>query len=305
MCTAIAYESCFGRTLDLEYHYQESVTITPRRFPFPFRKLPALPSHYAIIGVATVAENYPLYYDAGNEKGLYIAGLNFPKNAVYRDDGNLAAFELIPWILGQCSSVYEAREALEGCKVSSLAFSEDFPSTPLHWLIADERECMTVEPVQEGLLLYENALGVLCNNPPFPEQLKRWESCSRLTPEEPEGTWESRGMGAMGLPGDWSSSSRFIRAVFTKKNSMSQDTEKLTQFFHIMDTVAQVEGCVRLQNGKQVKTIYTSCFDAKTKHFYYTTYENRQLSCVRLTEADGESLQSYPLLTRQSIRSVN
>ena len=115
MCTAISFctkDHYFGRNLDLEYSYNETVTITPRNYPFSFRKLPTLHQHYAIIGMAYIQNDYPLYYDATNEKGLSIAGLNFPDNAYYHKAiaglNNIAPFELIPWLLGKCTSVTEA-----------------------------------------------------------------------------------------------------------------------------------------------------------------------------------------------------
>ena len=122
MCTAATYttkDHYFGRNLDLEFSYNETVTVTPRNYPFQFRKVKALESHYAMIGMAFVVDNYPLYYDAVNEKGVGMAGLNFVGNAVYQEideaeDGkeNVCQYELIPWILSQCASVREVRELL-------------------------------------------------------------------------------------------------------------------------------------------------------------------------------------------------
>ena len=115
MCTAISFKKedhYFGRTLDLEHSYNETVTITPRFFEFKFRKMPCIENHFAIIGMATVVNGEPLYYDATNEKGLSIAGLNFPDNAFYNEVRlnceNIAPFELIPFLLGSCSTVSEA-----------------------------------------------------------------------------------------------------------------------------------------------------------------------------------------------------
>ena len=106
MCTAATYKTAdfyFGRTLDNNFSYGDEVTVTPRNYPFRFRNVEDINAHYAIIGMAYVLENYPLYYDAVNEKGLAMAGLNFVGNAVYRDyvcdKDNIAQFELIPWIL--------------------------------------------------------------------------------------------------------------------------------------------------------------------------------------------------------------
>ena len=110
MCTAATYKTndfYFGRTLDYEFSYGDEVVITPRNYEFSFRRAGVMKTHYAMIGMAYVAGDYPLYYDAVNEKGLGIAGLNFVGNAVYNGEvqgaDNIAQFELIPWILGQCA----------------------------------------------------------------------------------------------------------------------------------------------------------------------------------------------------------
>ena len=119
MCTAVTFKGkdhYFGRNLDLEYSYKESVTITPRDYPFYFRKVPTISKHYAMIGMAVVSNGYPLYYDATNEHGLSIASLNFPGNAVYYPEvekaDNITPFELIPWLLCQCKNVPDSKSLL-------------------------------------------------------------------------------------------------------------------------------------------------------------------------------------------------
>ena len=133
MCTATTYKTkdfYFGRTLDYEFSYGDEVTITPRNFKFNFRKMGEMNSHYAIIGMAYVIEDYPLYYDAINEKGLGIAGLNFVGNAVYHDEkegkNNVTQFEFIPWILGQCSSVDEAKKLIQNMNFLNEPFKKSF-----------------------------------------------------------------------------------------------------------------------------------------------------------------------------------
>ena len=163
MCTAVTYRThdhYFGRNLDLPSSYQETVTITPRNFPLPFRRAGLRRKHYAIIGVALVDRGYPLYYDATNEKGLSIAGLNFPGNADFkpeaRDMDNIAPYELIPWLLGQCTSLDQVKVLLRRLNLIRLPFSERLPLTPLHWMISDRDGSMTLESVQEGLRVYDN-----------------------------------------------------------------------------------------------------------------------------------------------------
>lgn len=177
MCTALSFNQFFGRSLDYEFSYGEQVAVTPRNYDFHFRHLDKHESHYAIVGMAHVFEEYPLYYDAMNEKGLGMAGLNFVGNAkfyeVQEDKNNVAAFEFIPWILSQCASVKEARVVLENTNVCATPFNEQFPVAELHYMISDENESIVVECMEDGMHVYDNPTHVLTNNPPFPMQLFR------------------------------------------------------------------------------------------------------------------------------------
>lgn len=324
MCTAATYRTkdfYFGRTLDYEFSYGEEITVTPRNYPFSFRYLPEKREHYAIIGMAHVEEDYPLYYDAVNEKGLGMAGLNFVGNAVYGEvrEGkeNVAVFELIPYILSQCENTEEAREILKKIQITDTRFKEQLPNGRLHWIIADEKEAITVESVTEGLKIYENAPGVLTNNPPFPMQMFQLNNYMQLSSRQPENLFSdrlsletySRGMGALGLPGDLSSASRFVRVAFTKLHARSGEGEadSVGQFFHILGSVEQTRGCCELENGKYEITIYTSCCNATKGIYYYTTYTNRQITAVDMhrEKLDGTELIRYPMLEEEQIRLQN
>lgn len=324
MCTAITFKTknnYFGRTLDLEYAYNEQVTITPRNYCFRFRHVAPIENHYAIIGMATVVSNFPLYYDATNEKGLSMAALNFPGNATYYpvkyNFDNIAPFEFIPWVLGKCKNVKDVRKLLEKNNITDLDFSPDFPNTPLHWIIADKKQAITVETTADGMKIYDNPVGVLTNNPPFDFQMLNLSNYMNLTASPPVNNLSatldlqpySRGMGAIGLPGDWSSASRFVRAAFAKSNSAADTGEKesVSQFFHIMDTVAVPKGTVLLEGDKQVVTVYTSCCNVNKGIYYYTTYENRQISSVNMKKENLESshLITYPLISEEQIYSHN
>ena len=324
MCTAATYRTkdfYFGRTLDYEFSYGEEITVTPRNYPFSFRYLPEKREHYAIIGMAHVEEDYPLYYDAVNEKGLGMAGLNFVGNAVYGEvrEGkeNVAVFELIPYILSQCENTEEARELLGKIQITDTRFKEQLPNGSLHWIIADEKEAITVESVTEGLKIYENAPGVLTNNPPFPLQMFQLNNYMQLSSRQPENLFSdqlsletySRGMGALGLPGDLSSASRFVRVAFTKLHARSGEGEadSVGQFFHILGSVEQTRGCCELENGKYEITIYTSCCNATKGIYYYTTYTNRQITAVDMhrEKLDGTELIRYPMLEEEQIRLQN
>lgn len=323
MCTAISYHAdshYFGRNLDLEYSYGEKIVITPRCYPLQFRKMPSVEKHFAMIGMAIIADAYPLYYDATNEKGLSMSGLNFPGNAHYNPVisglNNISPFELIPWILCQCQSVKEARHLLDKLNLVDLPFNNDLPLTPLHWLLADQDASIVVEPLNDGLHVYENPVGVLTNSPSFPYHIQNLCNYKNLGTGDAGNNFSdqiqlssySRGMGAIGLPGDLSSSSRFIRATFTKLNSVSDETKNgsISQFFHILDSVSMVQGCVKVQERFE-KTQYTSCCDTNAGVYYYTTYGNRQITGISLTNCDLDStaLQSFPLQRTEQIRMEN
>ena len=324
MCTAATYRTkdhYFGRTLDYEVSYGEEVVVTPRNFPFHFRHMGGLSSHYAIIGMATVAGEYPLYYDATNEKGLSMAGLNFPGNADYKPlaegKDNVATFELIPWLLGQCATVEEAKAYLARMNLANTPFGPQFPVSPLHWIIADRDCAITVESVREGIRIYDNPVGILTNNPPFDYQMTNLTNYISLSTEPPENHFSdqldltpySRGMGMLGMPGDLSSASRFVRVAFTKLHSVSgtSESESISQFFHILGSVAQQRGCVHMGEGKYEITIYTSCCNTDRGIYYYTTYENSQITGVDLhrENLDGQQLSRYPLMTGQRIHMQN
>ena len=324
MCTAVTYKTkdfYFGRTLDYEFSYGDEITITPRNYVFNFRNKEAIHTHYAIIGMAYITENYPLYYDAINEMGLGIAGLNFVGNAYYNEikagKDNIAQFEFIPWILSQCATVKEAKALIEKINLTNISFNEKLPLAQLHWLIADENEAITVESVKEGIKVYENPVGALTNNPTFDKQLFNLNNYINLSTKTPTNKFSenlnlktySRGMGAIGLPGDLSSQSRFVRVSFVKMNSISKDDEKssVSQFFHILNSVDQQRGCCELENGKYEITIYTSCCNATKGIYYYTTYDNHQINAIDMHKEnlDGHELVRYQLMSEEQINIQN
>lgn len=324
MCTAATYRTddfYMGRTLDYEFSYGEEITVMPRNFPLSFRHGGGTDRHYAIIGMAHVADGYPMYYDAVNEKGLGMAGLNFAASAHYSEpeDGkqNVAQFEFIPWVLSQFASLGQARSAIEKINLVGTTYDSRYPAAKMHWIIADKSGAITVEPTEGGLKIYDNAPGVLTNEPPFDMQLFNLNNYMRLSPRQPENSFSdalnlgtySRGMGGLGLPGDLSSMSRFVRAAFTKLNSLSGsgEAESVGQFFHILGSVEQVRGCCEVAQDKYEITIYTSCFNADKGVYYYTTYNNRRITAVDMhrENLDSDSLARYPMLDKEDVLRQN
>ncbi len=323
MCTAIAASVnglYFGRNLDFEYDFGEKVTITPRNYGFSFENGERLTNHYAIIGMALVEKGYPLYFDALNEKGLARAGLNFPGNAVYNKqiEGkiNIASFELIPYVLSKCAKVEEAEAIFSKINITDDAVSEKLKPTPLHWIISDENSSIVLEQTADGVKIYQNDIGVLTNNPPFNYQMFNLNNYMSLTPKEPENLFSdkielskySRGMGAIGLPGDLSSMSRFVRASFFKLNSQWGNTEEeiVSQFFHLLYSVYQIRGAALTENGYEM-THYSSCCNAKKGIYYYSTYYNSAVEAVdiRKENLDSEKLITYELIKNKSFSFPN
>ena len=314
MCTSISFcdRGLYGRNLDLEYHFGEQVVITPRAYPFTFHHSEPLTSHHAMIGMASVAQNTPLYAEAANEAGLYMAGLYFPGNAHYFEEPdpgylNLAPYELIPAVLGRCATAAEARALLETVRLAAIPFAPGYPLAALHWQVAGPDGSFIAEPMEDGLHFCDDVAGVLTNNPPYPYQVMNLNNYRGLSPRTPENTFApaldlkvyGQGFGGLGLPGDVSPMSRFVRVAFCKQHAVFPDSRdgQVTQFFHLLDAVSMVRGTVITPEGRCDETTYSCCYDAKERVYYYKTYDSGCLHGVRLTEelAGGDALHCSPL----------
>ena len=320
MCTAASFKNkntYFGRTLDYEFSYGEKVTITPRNYPFEFRHLGLNNNHYAIIGMAHIHNDYPMYYDAMNEYGLGMAGLNFVGNAKYNEviEGkeNVAQFEFISFILSTCKNVLEAKNKIKEINLVKTPYNEYYPAAKLHWILRDTNDCIVVEAMEDGLHIYDNKTGALTNNPPFNYQLENLKNYVSLNNDEPNKSFSfneafySRGMGSVGLPGDLTSQGRFVRVVYTAHFSVASPDENssVNQFFHILESAWQTRGLCKI-NDKYEITIYASCMNLNEGIYYYKTYDNPQISAVYLKNENLNSskLISYDL-AKESIFNQN
>ena len=215
------------------------------------------------------------------------------------------------------ASLAEAKESLSRINLISTPFKKNLPLAQLHWIIADASGAITVESTADGLHVYDNPVGVLTNNPPFPMQMFSLNNYLHLSPKQPANTFSnqldlstySRGMGGLGLPGDLSSASRFARVAFVKQNSISgnSEAESVSQFFHILNSVDQQRGCCEVADGKYEITLYTSCCNATQGIYYYTTYDNHQISAVDMhrENLDGETLRCFAPVTGEQIHMQN
>ncbi|MBQ3064619.1 MAG: linear amide C-N hydrolase [Clostridia bacterium] len=309
MCTAISLFSdshYFGRNLDMEANSGAvvecmSIAVTPRQFPFSFSNGLHTEEHNAIIGTAYVPDDMPLYYDAVNEHGLAAAGLAFASSAYYLPkaaDTSIAPYEVIPYVLSSCCTCEQVKACLQSITIADISYSDHLPSTPLHWIFSDGKTCLVAEPCHTGLMLYDAPVGVLANDPPFPNQMDRLRDYRSLSPNTPNTSFSealslgiySRGMGAIGLPGDLSSASRFVRAAYARvcSNIPAADidpcTTAIAHLFRLLSFTAQPYGCVITENNTYEYTVYTCGCDATQGIYCYTTYQSPSVHVVRLRD---------------------
>lgn len=290
MCTSIAMRGkniIFGRNMDIDYNFGERAIIMPRNFPLKFKSAVPPEKHYSVIGTGAVFEGYPLFADGMNENGLCIAALKFTDNSFYSpkiEEGkiNLAPYEIIPYLLGKCRNLCEVKTILSDINIINVPFNENLPLSPLHWHIADKNGSVTVEPMSDGVKIYENTADILTNNPPFPFHIQNIAQYKTLSPYFPEIKPEPFGLGfgGIGLPGDYSPASRFIRADFLLSHTKRHD---VTQLFHILNSVAIPEGAVYTPDKKAHKTTYSCCFDGENLTYFYKTYDDLNIRSIKLS----------------------
>ena len=324
MCTCLTLKTddfYFGRNLDLEYRFNESVVVTPRNYEFKLKNGDSFKTLYSIIGMATVMDDYPFYAEASNEEGLCMAGLYFPGNAFFFDPKenkvNIAPFELIPYFLGNYKSVKEIKKMISDLNITNIAYCENMPVTELHYMISDKDESIVIEQMKDGLHVYENKLGVLTNNPPFNYQLMNLNNYLNLSNRYPDNKFSDKldlnplgvGFGSIGLPGDNSPQSRFVRMTFNKFNSRCDGdlNSSVSQFFHLLDSVSMVQGTVITKANMEDITTYSCCINVTKGIYFYKTYNNNQLTAIKLNKENmnNDKLSVYPLIEEQQINYLN
>ncbi len=294
MCTVInqtASYHLFGRTLDLSYTYGEEVVITPHAYPFSFRhQQPNRPTS-PMMGIAHVSNGYPLYYDAMNTHGLCMAALRFPTYTMYhpyqKGKQNLASFEVIPYVLGQCHTMQEALKLLQDTNITPDAYSPQLPPTPLHWMLSDGECSVVLESTQSGVEIYSNPAHVMTNAPTFDIQQIRLDV---MTKEQQ-------------LPGDMSSTSRLVRGVYANTHTCHEDNlkDEICRFFHVMGMVSVPKGCWMDDDQRPVYTVYTSCGHPPSMTYHVSTYDDPHVRSVsaKTQHLWGNTLVKFPIHTEK------
>lgn len=315
MCSGIRFSDnnghmYFGRNLDWSTGYGEKVVITPRNYKYNSAFLGELPMKSAVIGMAIIEENVPLYFDCANEAGLAIAGLNFPGYAEYEKtavDGktNVSAYEFPLWVAMNFSTVDEAEAALKNVAIVDKPINDKFPSSLLHWIIGDKDRSIIVEYTKDGMEIFHNDVDVLTNQPGYNwhhENLRNYLNLD--SPEPAKVTWRDAtfvpfGSGSLmrGIPGDYYSPSRFVRLAYLNTHYPVKDTEEenVSRLFHSLAGVSMIDGAAAMGDGNFEKTIYTGGFSSATNTYYYNTYDDPAIKKVSLNDNDlnSDKLSSF------------
>ena len=260
-------------------------------------------SKYAFCGVNSF--DYPHIMDGINEKGLYVGLFYFPGYAEYEQSSDtsqsLAPWELGTWILSNCASIDHIQEQLSKIHVIPVVAPELAIVPPLHYIVTDSKgNSIVIEYVKGTCTIHKNEIGVFTNSPAFDwhmTNLKNYINLSpiNVAPLDLAGhvlTGFGQGTGFLGLPGDFTSPSRFVRATAFLKSAIHPATaqEAIKDAFHILNSFDIPRGAVReaQKNGNHIyeQTQFTSVADLKNLIFYFHTYENRQIRMVKLKSFD-------------------
>lgn len=306
MCSGIRFTDnagnmYFGRNLDWSFSYGEKVCITPAKYTLnsPFGAV--YRTCFPIIGMGIIADDIPLYFDCANDRGLAIAGLNFPGYARYETEAvcgktNVAAYEFPLWVAGLHETVDEVEAALESVAIIDRPPCRDFESSMLHWIIADAKRSIVVEYTEEGMQVFHDDVDVLSNQPGFAWHAENLRNYLNVSSEAPaEQSWRNAalapygsGGGMRGLPGDYYSPSRFVRLAYLNANYPIKETEEenVSRLFHSLGGVSMIEGAARMLNGDFEITIFTGGFSSRTNTYYYSTYDDPRIRAVAMNDYD-------------------
>lgn len=315
MCTGVRFVDgqnnlYFGRNLDVPATYGQHVMVTPRNYHFPMKHVDDITTTKAMMGMGIVAGDYPLYFDAANENGLAIANLNFPTHKMdnqivpgleffyyspepVEGKTNVTSYEFMAWILQNFDTVEEIKafDLEKNLNFVDTPLNEQMGTAPAHWLISDEKACIVVEPMHSGVKVFDNPVGVLTNDPTFDWHMMNLNqylglTCDGRTPAK----WGDKqlhalgvGTGSIGMPGDWTPASRFVKVAYVNHFYPEKQGEEanVSRLFNTLKAVQMPEGSV---SGEI--TIYSSCYSHATQTYYYDSSDHFQVFSHQMTEKE-------------------
>ena len=263
-------------------------------------------SKYGYVGLAV--EQKEFIAEGLNEKGLSAGLFYFPRygkyedyNAAYKEE-SIADLQLVSWILGECKNVEEVKDAIS--KVHVIAI--DPRASTVHWRFADTTGRQIVLEIIDGKpMFYENKLGVLTNSPDFNWQMTNLNNYVNLFPGsapsqklgETELSQFGAGSGFLGIPGDVTPPSRFVRAAFYQATAPVQETseETVLQGFQILNNFDIPVGIEFAKGQVPVNipsaTQWTSATDMNNLKIYFRTMYNSAIRSINLKDIDFKKVK--------------
>lgn len=318
MCTAITLQDAqgewfMGRTMDFSYLLDPYLYAVPKGCRWQSVTGSAqLQSRYRLMGIGQKTPQL-IFADGVNEMGLAAAVLYFPGYAEFPpDDGNplipaIAANELILYLLGTCANTDQVLAALSAVRVVGVADAVTGTVAPLHWMVTDrEGRCLVLEQTKDGMQIYPNALGVLANSPDFPWHMTNLRNYLSVRPGPPDDTqWGDielkpfgQGAGTFGLPGDYASPSRFVRAAYLKTHTAQPENRNTAVItgFHILENVSIPQNVVLTQRETADFTQYTAFMNTARGEYFIRSYPNSEIVTRRLANTSVAGAVPVPML---------
>ena len=323
----------YARTLEFGVDLNSDVLMVPRGYARTGttpdgENGAAWTSRYASIGANGVG--LPYLFDGLNEKGLAVGLFYFPTTAGYvryqaaEASRTIAPWQVGSWILENFGTVDEVKQNIGKVVVANVVFKQWGFVPPVHVVVHDAAgKSIVIEYVEGKLHVHDNLIGVMTNSPVFDwhmTNLRNYVNFSMVNkpPIEVGGvklTALGQGTGMLGMPGDFTPPSRFVRAVAYSTSVLPSKTgaEAVLQAFHILNNFDIPEGAVRAAekdaNGNIVtdRTIWTSASDLKAKRFYFRTYQNSQIRSVDLMRMplDAKAITTISMKGPEAIKSLN
>lgn len=268
----------------------------------------AFEAKYGVVGLSVVQREF--IAEGLNEAGLSAGLFFFPRFGSYKpydaanNDKTLADLQVVQWILTQFSSIDELKAAIANVDVTGLD-----KSAVVHWRIGESSGKQVVMEIVNGEVhFYDNTVGVLTNAPGFDWQIANLENYVNLRPGSASNltlgdvTIEPLGGSSamLGLPGDFTPPSRFVRAAFFRNSAPQRATgiDTVLECFHILNNF-DVPIAIENPNEKELPsaTQWTSAIDLTARCVYYKTAYNSTIRCIDLREIDFTKAiyASYPL----------
>lgn len=326
MCTSMTYATSDGqywlaRTMDFGFELGGNPVVIPRKYNFQSVTGRSFTTKFGFVGAGAKLQDY-IVVDGVNEHGLSAATLYFSDEAHYSDQPvsgklNLASFELVNWILGVNQSTAEVRAHLDQINVVNFALPLLKANVPLHWMIADRAgHCGVLEMQAEGIHWYDNQIGVMTNSPDFAWHRQNLGNYVQLEnggqPDRQFNGYTAKqigpGAGALGLPGDYTSTSRFVRAAFMREYAPAvPDKVAINTVNHLLEPFDIPRGVKLQANGKFDYTQYRGYMQMSNSTYYFQPYQSSDISAVHLTEAlmNKSTVTDFPVPREQQVTALN